>query len=243
MLFDTDVDGHFVVQNGLFQPDDRGLIASFEDGEFDDNWGGRKDTVDGDLVTTTARAVDGAASLRHPADGSYDATRSVPGDGLPIYLGVPSRQRFYIWFDDWTVANAYWSFCWRNSGNDRLYLRFWGTDDALFFNETVGGSTNTIARDNAPSPPSGEWLEVTITVNDDTGTYSGLQDFEPRVEVYTVDASFNRATLVSDFQGDDAAGDAISISSSNALGYGEGGYRWEFQGNAIVDVDYHHEVD
>ncbi|MFD1515671.1 hypothetical protein [Halomarina rubra] len=222
---------------------DGALIASFENAEFDDAWHGRKDTVDGDLVTTTARAVDGTTSLRHPADGSYDATQSSPGDGLAQYIGVPSKQRFYVYFDDWSAVDCYWFFCRRNSGNDALSLRFWGTNNSMFFNEYVDGDLQTIARSNSPSPPDDQWLEITITVNDDTGTYAGLQDFEPMIEVYQVDSSFNRTTEVTTFYGDDGAGDPIAISQSNALNPGEGGYRWSFQGNAIVDVDYHHTVD
>lgn len=221
------------------------MIASFEGSEFDDAWGGRKDTVDGDLVTTSARAVDGDNSLRHPADGGYDATRSLPGDGLPVYVGIPSKQRHYVYFDDWTQMNCYWQFCWRNSGNDWVGLRYWGSNDALYFNESVSGSLTTIGRSVPAGVPSDAWLEVTITVNDDTGTYDaeGLLAWEPRVEVYNVDASFARTTLVADFKGSDSTSDPDTISASNRLSQGQGGYRWTFQGSAVMDADYHHVVE
>lgn len=220
------------------------LIASFEGAEFDDAWGGRKDTVDGDLTTSSARAVDGDRSLYHDGADGYDSTISAPGDGLPHYVGVPSKQRFYLWASDWANTSAYWFFCRRNSGNDALYLRFWGSQDAFFFGETVDGVTSTIARDDTAGMPPGEWLEITITVNGEAGTtYAGLQALEPMVEVYTVDNSFNRQTEVSTFQGDEGAGDQIAISQSNALAPGEGGYEWAFQDTSDVYVDHHHLVE
>lgn len=240
-LYDSDA-GAYLSASGAYSLELASLIASFEDGEFNDAWHGRKDTVNGNLIASTERAVDGDTAIRHPAGASYDATRSVPGDGLPIYIGVPSIQRFYIWFDDWATANAYWSFCWRNNGNDRLYLRFWGTDDSLYFNETVGGTTDNLAWDTSAGVPSGEWLEVTIRVNDDQGHFSDLNAHQPHVEVWTVDASFNRNTQVSGFKSDTSLGGS-PISASNALDAGVGGYRWEFQGSAIIDADYHHVPD
>ena len=218
------------------------MIASFEGAEFDDNWGGRKDTVDGDLQTSSVRSVDGDNSLRHKAGDGYDATRSLPGDGLPHYVGIPSKQRHYVYFENWPDMNCYWQFCWRNNGNDWLGLRYWGQNDALYFNENVGGSVQTIGRKVPAGVPSDGWLETTITVNDDTGTYDaeGLLAWEPRVEIYNVDSTFTRTTLVADFKGSDSTSDPDTISTSNRLAPGEGGYRWTFQGAATMDVDYHH---
>ena len=232
--------GHYVAQLGAGGR----RIASFEGSEFDDCWHGRKDTINGDLSTSSVQAVDGEQSLFHAAGDGYDATLSNPGDGLPLYIGVPSTQRFYVWCSDWSDMSASWRFCRRNSGNDGLRLRLWGSVGSAYFYEYVGGSEQSIARDDTITFPTSQWLEVTITVNGPDGTpYAGLSALEPQIEIYTVNSDFSRNTEVTTFTGNDGQGDPTAISSSNALAEGEGGYRWTFNADAgDMFADYHHEV-
>lgn len=232
----------------VWSADQSRLIASFEPPEFDDAWGGRKDTINGDLETAGDHSIDGQYSLFHATGDGYDATTSYPGEedaDLPLYPGVPSKQRYYVRASDFSGMDATWYFCQRNSGNDGLSVRLWGSNNRVFFYEIVDGNLQSIARDNSPSyPTGGEWLEITITVNGPDGTtFSGLQALEPQVEVYTINSDLSRNTEVSTCRGDDGQGDPIAISSSNALAEDQGGVKWTFNDKGSdVWADYHHDI-